>query len=52
VWTGSRNFEDKYLRIARERIDRGIREVLPPHEDNLLKQMKHEYTLKKTEMIT
>ena len=47
AWAGSRNFEDKYTRAARERLDKGVRELVAPSEDPLLKQMKEEYATKK-----
>ena len=36
----SKSFEDKYLRSAKDRLDKGVREVVPPQEDMVLKQMK------------
>lgn len=50
-WDHSRVFEEKYLRAATERIERGVKELLPPTEDRLLKEMKQEYVEKKTEIL-
>ena len=49
---GSRTFEQKYVQSAKERIEQGIKEVQPPEEDSILKQMKQEYAEKKTETLT
>jgi len=51
-WIGSRNFEEKYTRAAQDRLERGIREVTSPQEDNFLRQWKQEYTNRKTATIT
>jgi hypothetical protein len=42
------SYQEHYSRAARERIERGVKEVLPPSEDNLLTQMKQEYVDRKT----
>jgi len=39
-YAGSKTFEDKYLKLARERLDRGPRALIPPEEDPILKDMK------------
>jgi len=39
-WIGSRNFEEKYTRAAQDRLERGIREVTSPQDDNFLRQWK------------
>ena len=50
-WIVSKNFEDKYLRAAHDRLEKGPRETFNPTEDNLLKSMKQEYAERKTKVI-
>jgi len=51
-WSGSMNFEDKYVRAANERLSAGPRQHLSPKEDELLKSMKQQYAEKKTTIET
>lgn len=39
-YSGSKHFEDKYVRAANERISRGPQPLVAPQEDKLLKDMK------------
>lgn len=50
-WASSKSFEEKYLRSANERIERGVKELVPPSEDPLLLQMKQEYVEEKTKIV-
>ena len=50
-WTGSKNFEDKYVRAANERLTIGVRSRPSPQDDEILKNMKQQYAEKKTKII-
>jgi DNA-directed RNA polymerase subunit RPC12/RpoP len=52
VWSISKQFEDKYLRAADERIAKGPREIVPPTDDPMLVQMKEQYVSKKITVVT
>lgn len=47
----SARFEEAYTSAARDRLAKGPREVVSPHEDPRLKQLKQEYVEKKTLMV-
>ena len=51
-WQGSKSFEDKYASAAKERLDKGPRELRPPEDDGILKTMKQQYAEKKTSVVT
>lgn len=51
-WANSKQFEDKYLRAVSDRLAKGPKEIVPPTEDPVLKQMKEQYVDKKTHILT
>lgn len=50
-WQTSKQFEDKYLNAADERIKKGPKEIISPSEDPMLQQMKEQYVVKKTHIL-
>lgn len=52
VYSGSKSFEDKYVKQANEKLSKGPRESVPPEEDKLLIEMKTKYAEKKTAEVT
>ena len=47
-YNDSKNFEDKYLKVVKEKTFKGPIELKHPEEDEVLKEMKLEYAQKKT----
>ena len=47
-YLGSKNFEEKYVGTAKQRISKGPKQLSPPDRDQILKDMKQHYVLSKT----
>jgi hypothetical protein len=50
-WTGSKNYEDKYVRAANERLTIGPQPRPSPQDDEVLRNMKQDYAELKTKVV-
>lgn len=50
-WSASKAFEDKYVKGANEKVERGPRETQSPYEDIVLKDYKQQYAESHTRVL-